>query len=79
VTLPAIGTLAPGWTIGVTTDNSKTASVAVNGGAGEKILVPGTLGAKISLTLSTNTSGYELVILQFDGSNFRRTPVSGRL
>ena len=71
VTLPAIGTLAPGWTIGVATDNSKTASVAVNGGAGEKILVPGTLGAKTSLALSTNTSGYELVILQFDGSNFR--------
>jgi hypothetical protein len=71
VTLPAIGTLAPGWTIGVATDNSKTASVVVNGGAGEKILVPGTLGAKTSLALSTNTSGYELVILQFDGSNFR--------
>ncbi len=71
VTLPAIGTLTPGWTIGVATDNSKTASVAVNGGAGEKILVPGTLGAKTSLALSANTSGYELVILQFDGSNFR--------
>jgi Pectate lyase superfamily protein len=71
VTLPAIGALSPGWTIGVATDNSKTASVAVNGGAGEKILVPGTLGAKTSLALSTNTSGYELVILQFDGSNFR--------
>ena len=71
VTLPAIGTIAPGWTIGVATDNSKTASVAVNGGAGEKILVPGTLGAKTSLGLSTNTGGYELVILQFDGSNFR--------
>jgi hypothetical protein len=71
VTLPAIGTLSPGWTIGVATDNSKTMSIAVNGGAGEKILVPGTLGAKASLALSTNTSAYELVILQFDGSNFR--------
>jgi len=71
VTLPAIGTLTSGWTIGIATDNSKTASVAVNGGAGEKILVPGTLGAKTSLALSANTSGYELVILQFDGSNFR--------
>ena len=71
VNLPAIGTLSPGWTIGIATDNSKTMSVAVNGGAGEKILVPGTLGAKTSLALSTNTSAYELVILQFDGSNFR--------
>jgi hypothetical protein len=71
VTLPVIATISPGWTIAVATDNSKTASVAVNGGAGEKILVPGTLGAKTSLALSTNTTGYELVILQFDGSNFR--------
>jgi len=71
VTLPVIGTLAPGWTIAVATDNGKTASVAVNGGADEKILAPGTLGAKTSLALSPNTAGYELVILQFDGSNFR--------
>ena len=71
VTLPAVGTLAAGWTVAVATDNSKTMSVAVNGGAGEKILVPGTLGGKTSLALSTNTTGYELVILQFDGSNFR--------
>ncbi len=71
VTLPAVATIAAGWTIGVATDNSKTMTVAVNGGAGEKILMPGTLGGKTSLALSTNTSGYELVILQFDGSNFR--------
>jgi len=82
VTLPAIGTLSPGWTIGVATDNSKTMSVAVNGGAGEKILVPGTLGAKTSLALSNNTSAYELVILQFDGSNFRiiyATPLTANI
>ncbi len=72
VILPAVSTIANGWTIGVATDNAKTMTVEVNGGAGEKILVPGTLGAKTSLGLSTNsTSGYELVVLQFDGSNFR--------
>ena len=71
VTLPAVSTIAQGWTIGVATDAGKTMTVAVSGGAGEKILIPGTLGAKTSLALSTNTAGYELVILQFDGSNFR--------
>jgi len=71
VTLPAVSTIANGWTIAVATDNGKTMTVQVNGGAGEKILVPGTLGATTSLDLSTNTSGYELVTLQFDGSNFR--------
>ena len=34
-------------------------------------MIPGLARAKTSLTLSSNTSGYELVILQFDGSNFR--------
>ena len=71
VTLPAVSTIAQGWTIGVATDAGKTMTVAVSGGAGEKILIPGTLGAKTSLALSTNTAGYELAILQFDGSNFR--------
>ncbi len=51
----------------------------MDGGGGEKILVPGTLGAQSSLTLSGNSSGYELVTLQFDGTNFRvvgMTPLS---
>ena len=47
-----------------------------NSGASEKILVPGTLGAQNSLSLSNNTSGYELVTLQFDGSNFRLLSVT---
>jgi hypothetical protein len=82
VTLPAISTIAQGWTIGVATDAGKTMTVAVSGGAGEKILIPGTLGAKTSLALSTNTAGYELAILQFDGSNFRvlsATPLTANL
>lgn len=71
VTLPAIAMIGQGWTLGVATDNAKTMTVQVNGGSGEKILVPGTLGAQTALALSGNTSGYELVILEFDGSNFR--------
>jgi hypothetical protein len=79
VTLPPVDTISAGWTIGIASDNGKATSVQVNGGAGEKVLVPGTSGAQDSLTLSTNTSGYELVVLQFDGSNFRvvaATPLS---
>jgi hypothetical protein len=79
VTLPPIGTITAGWTIAVASDNNKSTAVQVDGGGGEKILVPGTLGAQNSLSLSNNTSGYELVTLQFDGSNFRvvgATPLS---
>ena len=43
----------------------------VNGGGGEKILFPGTPAPRPRCSLSTNSSGYELVVLQFDGSNFR--------
>jgi hypothetical protein len=71
VHLPAVSTIAAGWTIAAATDNGKTMTVAVNGGAGEKILAPGTLGAVASLSLATAFSGYELVVLQFDGSNYR--------
>lgn len=80
VTLPPVSAITAGWTIGIASDNGKATSVQVDGGTGEKILVPGTLGAKTSLGLSTNSSGYELVVLQFDGSNFRvvsTTPLTG--
>jgi hypothetical protein len=79
VTLPPVSAIGAGWTIGIATDSGKANSVQVEGGAGEKILVPGTLGAQNSLSLSSNSSGYELVVLQFDGSNFRvvgATPLS---
>jgi hypothetical protein len=80
VTLPPVGAITAGWTIGIASDNGKATSVQVDGGAGEKILIPGTPGAQTSLSLSTNSSGYELVVLQFDGSNFRvvsTTPQTG--
>jgi hypothetical protein len=79
VTLPSVETINAGWTIAVASDNNKSTSVQVEGGNGEQILVPGTLGAQSSLSLSSSTSGYELVTLQFDGSNFRvisATPLS---
>lgn len=79
VTLPPINAIAAGWTIAVVSDNNKSTAIQVNGSNGEKILIPGTLGAQNSLSLSSNTSGYELVMLQFDGSNFRvigMTPLS---
>src|SRR5690349_4729213 len=52
VTLPPAATIGAGWTIAVASDNNKSTSVEVEGGGGEKILVPGTLGAQNSLTLS---------------------------
>jgi hypothetical protein len=79
VTLPPVATISAGWTIAVASDNNKSTAVQVEGGGSEKILVPGTLGAQNSLTLSGNATGYELVTLQFDGSNFRivgMTPLS---
>lgn len=76
VTLPPVGAISAGWTIGIASDNNKATSVQVNGGAGEKILVPGTQGAQNALSLSTNAGGYELVVLQFDGSNFRVAAVT---
>jgi hypothetical protein len=79
VTLPPVATISAGWTIGVASDNGKSTSVQVDGSAGERILVPGTLGARASLSLSDNSGGYELIVLQFDGSNFRvvsATPLS---
>lgn len=74
--LPATSTIVAGWTIAAVTDNGKTMTIEVNGGAGEQILAPGTLGAVPSLSLATAFSGYELVILQFDGSNYRISSVT---
>jgi hypothetical protein len=71
VTLPATTSIATGWTMGFATDNGKTMTVRVNGGAGEKLLVPsggGTSSNSITLAVGQN---YEFAALQFDGSNFR--------
>jgi len=71
VTLPAMTSIGTGWMMGFATDNGKTMTVQVNGGAGEKILAPaggGTSSNSIALAVGQN---YEFAALQFDGSNFR--------
>jgi len=69
VTLPPTTGLPMGWTIGITTDGNKTASVQVNPTAGGHILYPGSGATTNSLSLAN--VNYELLVLQFDGSNFR--------
>jgi hypothetical protein len=71
VTLPPTASLGTGWVMGFATDNGKTLTVHVNGGAGEKILVPAAGGTSSnSMTLAAGQN-YEYTALQFDGSNFR--------
>jgi hypothetical protein len=71
VTLPATASISTGWIMAFATDNGRTMTVQVNGGAGEKILVPSAGGtASGSLTLAAGQN-YEYAALQFDGSNFR--------
>jgi Pectate lyase superfamily protein len=71
VTLPATNSIGTGWIMGFATDNGKTMTVQVNGGAGEKILVPAAGGTSSnSITLAAGQN-YEYAALQFDGSNFR--------
>jgi hypothetical protein len=69
VTLPSTAALPMGWTIGIASDSNKTASVQVNGSAGGHILFPGSAGTVTSASLASGN--YELLVLQFDGSNFR--------
>jgi len=69
VTLPSATAIAAGWTMGFATDNGKSLTVQVNGAGGGSILLPGTRGAQSSMTLYGQN--YELVTMQFDGSNFR--------
>ncbi len=70
VTLPPTTSIPMGWTLGLTTDNGKTMSVQVNGTSGGHILYPG-IGAAVAATLASGS--YELLVLRFDGSNFRVT------
>jgi len=58
-----------GWTIGIASDSNKTASVQVNGSSGGHILFPGSGATVTSAALASGN--YELLVLQFDGSNFR--------
>jgi len=69
VTLPSTTALPMGWTIGIASDSSKTASVQVNSSAGGHILFPGSGGTLTSASLASGN--YELLVLQFDGGNFR--------
>jgi hypothetical protein len=69
VTLPSTTAIAAGWTMNFASDNGKTMVVQVNGISGGHLLLPGTRGSQSSLTLAGGN--YELVQLQFDGSNFR--------
>jgi hypothetical protein len=71
VTLPPTASLGTGWTMGFATDNGKALTVQVNGGAGEKILVPAAGGTSISSMTLAAGQNYEYTALQFDGSNFR--------
>jgi len=69
VTLPSTTAIPMGWTIGIASDSNKTASVQVNGASGGRIVFPGS-GA-IATSASLASGNYELLVLQFDGSNFR--------
>ena len=69
VTLPSTSAIPMGWTIGIASDSNKTASVQVNGTSGGHILFPGSGGTVTSASLASGN--YELLVLQFDGSNFR--------
>ena len=71
VTLPSTTSLPMGWTLGVTTDNGKTMSIQANGTSGGHILYPGSGGGVSNLSLASGN--YELVVVRFDGGNFRIT------
>ena len=68
VTLPPTTAIPMGWTMGLASDNGKTMSVQVNGTSGGHILYPGNSTAT---TASLAPGNYELMVLRFDGSNFR--------
>lgn len=69
VTLPSTTAIAAGWRMSFASDNNKTLNLAVNGTSGGLILIPGTRGGQSAMTLYGGN--YELVTLEFDGSNFR--------
>jgi hypothetical protein len=69
VTLPSTTAITAGWSMSFASDSNKALSVQVNGTSGGNLLIPGTRGAQSALTLYGQN--YELVTVQFDGSNFR--------
>ena len=80
VTLPSTTAVPMGWTIGIATDGNKTAAVRTNATSGGRILYPGSGATTTSASLAG--ANYELLILQFDGENFRviqATPATATL
>ena len=71
VTLPSTSAIAMGWTMALATDNGKAMSVQVNGTAGGHILYAGSGSGVTSASLASGN--YELMVIRFDGSNFRIT------
>ena len=67
--MPSATAINAGWRMGFASDNGKSLTVQVNGTSGGNILLPGTRGAQSAVTLYGQN--YELLELQFDGSNFR--------
>lgn len=74
VTLPPTNNISMGWTLALATDNNKTMSVQVNGISGGHILYPGSGAAVTSVSLASGN--YEILVLRFDGNNFRITEAS---
>ena len=80
LTLPPTTAVAMGWTIGIATEGNKAAAVQVNAASGGRILYPGS-GATVT-SASLASANYELLVLQFDGNNFRvveATPATATL
>ena len=80
VTLPSTTAVPMGWTIGIATDGNKTAAVQTNSTSGGRIIYPGSGATTTSASLAG--ANYELLVLQFDGGNFRviqATPATATL
>jgi hypothetical protein len=80
VTLPSTTAVPMGWTIGIATEGNKTAAVQTNSTSGGRILFPGSGATTTSASLAG--ANYELLVLQFDGGNFRviqATPATATL
>jgi hypothetical protein len=80
ITLPSTTAVPMGWTIGIATDGNKTAAVQTNSISGGRILYPGSGATTTSASLAA--ANYELLVLQFDGGNFRviqATPATATL
>jgi hypothetical protein len=80
VTLPSTTAVPMGWTIGIATDGNKPASVQTNSTSGGRILYPGSGATTTAASLAA--ANYELLVLQFDGGNFRvlqATPATATL